>query len=171
MKMSNILKFLKTSYPNAKGTLKDVSDGLCDLNAEAIKIDMLKRREVNKKISADNISTPDTIGIFKGKVVFIEFKDANEDFLKSKEKRLSLFLKQVDVLVLLYLLNDKLLKTFCNSGMSFWMVYRKESCRRAIKRHFQIYGMDKRYTFLYRKVLPVSIDNFLKFLESGKLKL
>lgn len=169
--MNDLLSFLKNNFFSAIKSLKEVSDGLIDLDIEAISIDALKRYEINNKICGDNISTPDTIGIFKDKIVFIEFKDANKNFFKDKEKRLSLFLKQVDVLILFYLLYSKFRRICFSNKLSFWMVYGKESYRRALRNHFRIYGIDKRYRFIYTTILPVSKDNFLKYLNQGLLKL
>jgi len=169
--MINVVQILKEKFPNIKGKLYDISGGLCPLDYEALNLDILKRQNENGEIRADNISTPDTVGVFKGRTVFIEFKSLKENQLVNKEKRLSLFLKQVDILVLLYFLEETFRNIILKGTSEFWLVYGKESFKRAIKSHFEAYGIDKRYGFIYRKIRPISKDNFIELLNNGNLKL
>ena len=175
--MSLISELLSENYGNNVElwkSLNDVSDGLCeDVNNEKfLCLDLLKKRNKNGLLEASNISSADTVLFRDSELIFIEFKYIDrEDFLEEKKK--DLFLKQIDsVIFLLFLVHklgfrgiDRLIES--EPSFSFWLVYKVDNFRLAIRRHWHRLGLHNRYPFLFKKVIPVSCRNFMSFLQGS----
>jgi hypothetical protein len=175
--MSLISELLSENYRNDDElwkSLSEVSDGLCEDvdNRKFLYLDLLKRRDKNDLLEASNISSADTVLFKDSEFIFIEFKYIDrENFLEEKKK--DLFLKQIDsVIFLLFLVHklgfreiDRLIEG--EPSFSFWLVYKVDNFRLAIRRHWHSLGLHNRYPFLFKKVIPVSCRNFISFLQGS----